>query len=111
MVPTPTFVQSARASTHSRTSPPTTSSPASESIRPATEGDEPALRRLYDAFQKEVGGPAFLRERWEDAWADLRRHVADGLGFSAPLGALGAALVFAAAVQLLRRSTRTADCL
>jgi ABC-type Zn uptake system ZnuABC Zn-binding protein ZnuA/ABC-type Mn2+/Zn2+ transport system permease subunit len=35
--------------------------------------------------------------------------VADGLGFSAPLGAVLAALVFAAAVQLLRRSGRTAD--
>ena len=35
--------------------------------------------------------------------------IADGIGFSAPLGAFGAALVFAASVQLLGRSTRTAD--
>jgi zinc/manganese transport system substrate-binding protein len=33
--------------------------------------------------------------------------VADGLGFSAPLGAVLAALVFAAGVQLLRRAPRT----
>ena len=81
MVQMPTSAQSAPASTHFRTSPPTTSSPASESIRPATEGDEVAVRPLYEAFQDEVGGPAFLRERWEDAWSDIRKHVGDGLGF------------------------------
>lgn len=81
MVPTPTSVRSAHVSIRSRTSPPTTSSPASASIRPATEGDEPALQPLYEAFQNEVGGPAFLHERWEDAWSDLRKHVAEGLGF------------------------------
>jgi GNAT superfamily N-acetyltransferase len=36
---------------------------------------------LYDAFQKEVGGPEFLHEKWDDAWRDLRKHVAEGLGF------------------------------
>ena len=51
------------------------------SIRPATERDEAALEPLYDAFQSEVGGPTFLHERWEDAWSDLRKHVAEGLGF------------------------------
>ena len=51
------------------------------SIRPATEGDGPALRPLYDAFQGEVGGPEFLHERWDDAWSDLRKHVAEGLAF------------------------------
>jgi GNAT superfamily N-acetyltransferase len=81
MVLTRTFVRSAHVSIHFRTSPPITSSPASASIRPATEGDGAALRPLYDAFQDEVGGPEFLHEGWQDAWDDLRKHVAEGLGF------------------------------
>jgi GNAT superfamily N-acetyltransferase len=28
-----------------------------------------------------MDGPAFLHERWEDLWGDLRKHIADGLGF------------------------------
>jgi ribosomal protein S18 acetylase RimI-like enzyme len=50
-------------------------------IRPATESDHDTLRELWTAFQDEVGGPAFLRETWDDAWSDLRKHVGDGLGF------------------------------
>lgn len=57
------------------------------SIRPATESDGPALRPLYDAFQAEVGGPSFLHEPWDDAWTDLRRHVAEGLAFVSEDGA------------------------
>ena len=50
-------------------------------IRPATDADHDRLRELWTAFQEEVGGPPFLRETWEDAWADLSKHVADGLAF------------------------------
>jgi ribosomal protein S18 acetylase RimI-like enzyme len=52
-------------------------------IRPATEADHDRLRELWTDFQGEVGGPSFLRETWEHAWADLRRHIRDGLGFVA----------------------------
>jgi ribosomal protein S18 acetylase RimI-like enzyme len=51
------------------------------SIRPATERDEDAVRVLWEAFQDEVATPDFLRESWEDAWNDLRRHVSAGLAF------------------------------
>jgi ribosomal protein S18 acetylase RimI-like enzyme len=50
-------------------------------IRPATPADHDRLRELWAAFQEEVGGPAFLRETWEDVWADLSKHIADGLAF------------------------------
>jgi [ribosomal protein S18]-alanine N-acetyltransferase len=91
----PTFARSAPASIRSRTSPPITSSPASASIRPATEHDGPALRPLYEAFQKEVGGPSFLHESWDDAWADLRKHVAEGLGFVSEVSGRTTGFVFA----------------
>jgi GNAT superfamily N-acetyltransferase len=50
---------------------------------------------LYDAFQAEVGGPEFLHERWDDAWTDLRRHVAQGLAFLAERDGEVKGLVFA----------------
>lgn len=52
-------------------------------IRAATEADHDALREAWTAYQDEVGGPDFMRESWDDAWTDLRSHVADGLGFVA----------------------------
>ena len=51
------------------------------SIRPATEQDHDALRDLWLAMQDELETPPFLREDWEHAWADLNRHVRDGLAF------------------------------
>jgi ribosomal protein S18 acetylase RimI-like enzyme len=64
-------------------------------IRPATESDHDRLRELWTAFQDEVGGPSFLRETWEDAWRDLAKHVADGLGFVAEDNGRVAGFVFA----------------
>ena len=52
-------------------------------IRLATEADVDRLQELWEAFQQEVGGPAFLRETWEDAWVDLKRHIRDELAFVA----------------------------
>ena len=51
------------------------------SIRPATEQDQNVLRDLWLAMQDELETPPFLLEEWEHCWADLSRHVRDGLGF------------------------------
>ena len=51
------------------------------SIRPATEQDQDVLRDLWLAMQDELETPPFLLEDWEHCWADLSRHVRDGLGF------------------------------
>jgi ribosomal protein S18 acetylase RimI-like enzyme len=64
-------------------------------IRPATESDHDALQELWTAFQDEVGGPAFLREAWADAWTDLKRHIGEGLAFVAEEEGVPSALVFA----------------
>ena len=53
------------------------------SIRRASESDHDQLRELWTAFDEETGGPAFLRETWDDAWNDLRRHIADGIAYVA----------------------------
>jgi ribosomal protein S18 acetylase RimI-like enzyme len=50
-------------------------------IRLATEADVEPLQRLWAAFQDEIGGPAFLREAWDDAWIDLKRHIGEELAF------------------------------
>ena len=52
-------------------------------IREATEGDRELLRELWTAFEDELGGPEFLWEPWDEAWTDIRRHVAEGLAFVA----------------------------
>jgi ribosomal protein S18 acetylase RimI-like enzyme len=64
-------------------------------IRPATDADHERLRELWTAFQDEVGGPAFLRETWDNAWADLSKHVADGLAFVSEDGRRITGFVFA----------------
>jgi ribosomal protein S18 acetylase RimI-like enzyme len=52
-------------------------------IRPATNSDHDPLQELWTTCQGEVGGPAFLRETWGDAWADLKQHIEDGLAYVA----------------------------
>ena len=53
-------------------------------IRAVTEADSPAIRGLWEAFEAEVPAPAgFEPETWEGAWADLRRHAAEGVALLA----------------------------
>jgi GNAT superfamily N-acetyltransferase len=53
-------------------------------IRPVTEADAEAIRALWEAFEAEIPEPpGFQSETWDDAWADLRRHAADGVALIA----------------------------
>jgi ribosomal protein S18 acetylase RimI-like enzyme len=72
---TSTSGRSAPASTRFRTSPPITSSPASVSIRQATDDDLPALRELYAEFHAEVPAPDYADEKLEDELAELPAYV------------------------------------
>jgi len=47
-------------------------------IRPATTGDRALIRELWQEFERELGGPAYLQETWEEAWPDLSRTIKDG---------------------------------
>jgi ribosomal protein S18 acetylase RimI-like enzyme len=53
-------------------------------IRRATEADEAVLRELWEEFEAEVPEPpGFTPETWEEAWADVCRHIADGVALLA----------------------------
>jgi ribosomal protein S18 acetylase RimI-like enzyme len=48
-------------------------------VRRATEADEPALRELWEEFEREVPAPPGFGESWDEAWRELNRHVHAGV--------------------------------
>jgi ribosomal protein S18 acetylase RimI-like enzyme len=48
-------------------------------IRQATEADLGVLRTLWEELEDEIGGPAFLRETWEEERVDVERRLRDGV--------------------------------
>jgi ribosomal protein S18 acetylase RimI-like enzyme len=44
-------------------------------IRPATEADEPVLRKLWEEFEAEIPAPAEWVETWEQEWADVSADI------------------------------------
>ena len=53
-------------------------------IRPVTDADEEAIRELWEAFEAEMPGPpGYQPETWDEAWADIRRHAAEGVALIA----------------------------
>jgi len=49
-------------------------------IRAATEADAPVLRELWAEFEAEVPEPeGWAPETWDEAWAAIRKHIADGV--------------------------------
>ena len=52
-------------------------------IRRATKKDRDVVRELWEEFEDELGGPAYLRETWDEAWTDLSETMANGLALLA----------------------------
>ncbi|HEX6702530.1 MAG TPA: GNAT family N-acetyltransferase [Gaiellaceae bacterium] len=49
-------------------------------VRPATEADEPILRKLWEEFEAEVPEPeGWVPDTWEKAWAGIREHISSGI--------------------------------
>ena len=48
-------------------------------VRRATGADEPALRALWEEFEREVPAPRELQETWAEEWADTLANIADEL--------------------------------
>jgi len=64
-------------------------------IRRATEGDEPALRELWEEFEREVPWDIEEPETWADEWQDTLDDIKSGGVFLAEddQGAVGVARV------------------
>jgi ribosomal protein S18 acetylase RimI-like enzyme len=82
----PTSGRSAPVSTRSRTSPPITSSPASVSIRHATDDDLPILRELYAEFSTEIPPPDYAAEELEHELSELPSYVREDVALLANAG-------------------------
>ncbi len=52
-------------------------------IRRATKNDRELLRELWEEFEEELDQPAYLRETWAEAWADLSDTVREGVALVA----------------------------
>ena len=48
-------------------------------IRRATKTDADSIRELWEEFESELGGPAYLLEAWEEAWTDLSETIETGV--------------------------------
>jgi ribosomal protein S18 acetylase RimI-like enzyme len=69
-------------------------------VRAVTEADASAIRALWEAFEAEVPEPpGFTPETWEEAWADLRRHAAEGVALIAEDDEGPAGYAFATALR------------
>ena len=44
-------------------------------VRPATEADQPALRKLWEAFEAEIPAPPEFVETWEEEWEDVAADI------------------------------------
>jgi ribosomal protein S18 acetylase RimI-like enzyme len=52
-------------------------------IRRATKNDAALIRELWEEFESELGGPAYLLETWEEAWTDLSETIETGVALVA----------------------------
>jgi ribosomal protein S18 acetylase RimI-like enzyme len=52
-------------------------------IRRATKSDRALIRELWEEFEAELGGPAYLLETWDEAWSDLAQTVEQGVALIA----------------------------
>jgi ribosomal protein S18 acetylase RimI-like enzyme len=52
-------------------------------IRRATNDDQELIHELWVEFEAELGGPAYLRESWDEAWSDLAQTVREGVALIA----------------------------
>ena len=78
-------------------------------IRRATEADRELLRELWEEFEGELDPPEYLRESWDDAWADLSETVRDGLALVAEENGRGAGFVFCVLGERGRRTAHVTD--
>jgi GNAT superfamily N-acetyltransferase len=78
-------------------------------IRPATSRDRELIRELWEEFERELGGPAYLQETWDEAWPDLSRTIRDGAALLAEDGGRGVGFVFCVLGDRGRKTAHVTD--
>jgi ribosomal protein S18 acetylase RimI-like enzyme len=78
-------------------------------IRRATEDDRDLLRELWEEFETELDQPDYLRERWDDAWADLSESVRNGIALVAENDGRALGFLFCVLGDRGRRTAHVTD--
>jgi ribosomal protein S18 acetylase RimI-like enzyme len=78
-------------------------------IRPATKEDKELVRELWVEFEAELGGPDYLRESWEEAWADLSQTVRNGVALVAEEEGAAVGFVFCVLGDPGRKTAHVTD--
>jgi ribosomal protein S18 acetylase RimI-like enzyme len=78
-------------------------------IRPATKNDRELIHQLWTEFEAELAEPDYLRESWEDAWADLAQTVREGVALIAEEEERAVGFVFCVLGDRGRRTAHVTD--
>ena len=78
-------------------------------IRRVDASDRALIRELWEEFERELGGPAYLQETWEEAWPDLSRTIKDGAALLADDGERAVGFVFCVLGDRGRKTAHITD--
>ena len=78
-------------------------------IRRAATSERELIRELWQEFEEELGGPAYLRETWEEAWPDLSRTIRDGAALVAEDDGRAVGFVFCVLGDRGRKTAHVTD--
>ena len=78
-------------------------------IRRATKSDAALIRELWEEFESELGGPAYLLETWEEAWTDLSETIETGVALVAEEDGRAVGFVFCILGDRGRKTAHVTD--
>ena len=78
-------------------------------LRPATEADRDLIRELWEEFEEELDGEAYLRETWDEAWDDLSQTVREGVALIAEDDGRAVGFVFCVLGERGRKTAHVTD--
>jgi ribosomal protein S18 acetylase RimI-like enzyme len=78
-------------------------------IRAATNVDRELIRELWQAFEDELDHPPYLRETWDEAWADLAVTIRDGVALLAEEDGRAVGFLFCVLGDRGRRTAHVTD--
>jgi GNAT superfamily N-acetyltransferase len=78
-------------------------------IRAAKQADRRLVRELWQEFEEELGGPAYLRESWEEAWSDLSETIRSGVALIAEEDGRAVGFIFCVLGDVGRRTAHVTD--